>query len=178
MRSDVRRSRHAGPNGPARAMAQGLVWFSLGLGAVELLAAPALARALGMEGRENLLRAYGAREVATGIGILTQEDPTPWVWGRVAGDALDLATLGAELEGNPRSANVGLAMAAVAGVTALDVICARALGDEREHPRLPTRDYRDRVGLPGSPEAMRGAARGFEAPRDFRIPEPLRPYGT
>jgi hypothetical protein len=172
--------RHAAsPDDSARAMAQGLGWFSLGLGAVELLAAPALARALGMEGRENLLRAYGAREVATGLGILTQEDPTPWVWGRVAGDALDLATLAPALDDdNPRAGNVGLAMAAVAGATALDVICARALSSEREETRRPIPDYRDRSGLPRSPEAMRGAARGFEAPNDFRIPEPLRPYGT
>jgi hypothetical protein len=30
-----------------------------------------------MEEHTKLIRAYGAREIATGIGILTQEDPTP-----------------------------------------------------------------------------------------------------
>jgi hypothetical protein len=39
------------------------------------------------------------------------------------------------------------------------------------------RDYRDRSGLPRSPQAMRGAARrDFEPPRDFRTPEALRPW--
>ena len=27
------------------------------------------------------------REIGTGIGILTSKDPSPWLWGRVAGDA-------------------------------------------------------------------------------------------
>ena len=77
----------------ALALAQGLGWFSIGLGAAELMAPHQLARFLGMEEHTQLIRAYGAREIATGIGILTQEDPTPWMWGRVGGDMLDLGTL-------------------------------------------------------------------------------------
>ena len=71
-------------------LAEGLGWFSIGLGMVELLAARPLGRALGMEDRSELLRAYGAREIVTGVGILTQPDPTPWIWGRLGGDVLDL----------------------------------------------------------------------------------------
>lgn len=115
-----------------RMLANGLGWFSIGLGMAEVLAPGKLAGWLGMEGREGLLRAYGAREIATGVGILAQRRPAEWVWGRVAGDFLDLATLASGLGGdNPRRGNVVTAMAAVAGVTVLDVLCARQLSDDR-----------------------------------------------
>ena len=90
-------------NGSAMAIARGLGWFSVGLGLAELLAPKMLSEQLGMEGKEPLLRFYGAREMAAGIGILMSDNPGPWVWGRVAGDALDLATLATALdEKNPR----------------------------------------------------------------------------
>ena len=60
------------------------------------------------------------------MGILTSDDPAPWLWGRVAGDAVDLATLVIEArqpQGEQRSA-LTPAVAAVIGITALDVICA------------------------------------------------------
>jgi hypothetical protein len=58
---------------------------------------------MGMDDYAALIRAYGVREIATGAAILYQRDPTPWIWGRVAGDALDLATLAVGLhEDNPR----------------------------------------------------------------------------
>ena len=161
----------------AQDLAQGLGWFSIGLGVAELVAPQHLARLLGMEGRDDLIRTYGVRELVTGVGILSQDDPTPWMWARVGGDALDLGTLAMGLgRDNPQRANVGLAMAVVAGVTALDVYCARALAGEREAEPLRIRDYSARRGLPRPPDAMRGAARDFQVPRDMRIPEPLRPY--
>ena len=89
----------------------------------------------------------------------------------------DLATLALGLEGdNPRKGNVTLAMAAVAGVTALDVLCAQQLTARRAPTEVPVWDYSDRSGLPRAPMDMRGAARDFEPPEDMRIPEPLRPY--
>jgi hypothetical protein len=160
-------------------LAQGLGWFSIGLGLTELLAPQVLARGLGLRGHEKLIASYGAREVATGIGILAARDPTPWIWGRVVGDALDLGTLaGGLVEGRGREReNVGLAVAAVAGVTLLDVLCGRALSARRRGARKrAARDYGDRRGMPQPAEAMRGAARDFTAPRDFRIPDPLRPW--
>jgi hypothetical protein len=136
-----------------------------------------LARALGMKGQEGLIAGYGVREIATGIGILASKDPTPWIWGRVAGDGLDLATLATALEGNnPKKSNVGIAMAAVAGVTALDVYCAQTLSRESPHPLPPMQDYSDRSGYPRGIEQSHGAARDFEVPRDFRAPEAMRPY--
>jgi hypothetical protein len=164
-------------DGSTHALSQGLGWFSIGLGVAELVAPGNLARFLGMDGREELIRAYGVREVVTGVGILSQRDPTPWMWGRVGGDALDLGTLAIGLgRDNPQRTNVGLAIAAVAGVTALDVYCARALAGDRDTEPMQIWDYSARSGLPRPPDAMRGAARDAEVPRDMRIPEALRPY--
>jgi hypothetical protein len=160
-------------------LARGLGVFSIALGLAEVIAPRSLARALGMDGQETLIRAYGLREIATGIGILASEDPTPWIWGRVAGDALDVATLVPGLDhDNPQRGNVALALAAVAGATALDVYCGQTLSREDTHPQLPARDYSGRSGLPRPPHEMRGIARDLEVPRDMRTPEALRPYTT
>jgi hypothetical protein len=148
------------PPETAHKLAEGLGWFSIALGLTELLAPRALTRSLGMEGHEGLVQAYGVREIATGLGILSSDQPAPWIWGRVGGDALDLATLGAGLTpDNPQKGNIGLALTAVLGVTALDVLTAQSLSAEDSQPKQPVRDYSDRSGLPRSPQAMRGAAR-------------------
>jgi hypothetical protein len=160
-------------------LARGLGVFSIALGVAEVIAPRALARALGMDGHETLIRAYGLREIASGIGILAAEDPTPWMWGRVAGDALDVATLMPGLDrDNPQRGNVALALAAVGGVTALDIYCSQTLSREDVTPQPPLRDYSDRSGLPRPPDQMRGAARDLEVPRDMRTPEAMRPYTT
>ncbi|MBV8458891.1 MAG: cyclase dehydrase [Acetobacteraceae bacterium] len=162
----------------AETLARGLGWFSIALGLAEVLAPRALARATAVPVSEQLLAGYGVREIATGIGILSAKSPTPWVWGRVGGDALDLATLAGGL-GNSRRRNrkLRVALAAVAGVTALDMMCAMSLNNQRQRSG-PPRDYTDRRGMPRPAEAMRGAARDFRAPRDMRIPEALRPYAA
>lgn len=145
--------------GSVDALARGLGWFSIALGVAELVAPKSLGRALGMEHRAGLLQAYGLREIATGVGILAADDPAPWIWGRIAGDALDLVTLAPGLgEDNPERAGVGVAVGTVAAVTLLDLYCARQLGANTEPPR-PMRDYSDRSGFPDTPERMRGAAR-------------------
>ena len=64
----------------------------------------------------ELRRAYGVREIAAGMGILGSRngDRAPWVWSRVAGDALDLASLSGGLsDRNPTKANVKMALASV-----------------------------------------------------------------
>lgn len=112
----------------AMTLARGLGWFSLGLGLWELEGSGSLARILGMTGREGTLRGYGLREIGAGAGCLSADKPGPWVWSRIAGDALDLATLAGLLgKANPKRANAWAALGAVAGVTALDIICARGL---------------------------------------------------
>lgn len=158
-------------------LARGLGWFSIALGLLELTAAHGLCRALGLDGRETLIRSYGVREVATGAAILMSHDPTPWILGRVGGDALDLATLVTGFEGgNPRKANLAAATAAVAGVTLLDVVCAEGLIAEKRLAPPGKFNYANRSGFPRPPHAMRGAASDFGVPADFRIPEALRPW--
>jgi hypothetical protein len=136
--------------GRAQAVARALGWFSIGLGVAELLAPRVMARTTGLEGRERLLQVYGAREIAAGLAILLFSEKVG-AWSRVAGDALDIATLA-----SARNAKSAASLTAVAGVTALDVYTAAAL---RERPR-PYFDYSSRSGFRRSATEMRGAAAG------------------
>jgi len=124
-----------GPRGgalEAEGLARALGWFSIGLGLAEILGAERIGRALGMEDRAGVIRLFGLREVATGAGLLSGSDPAPWIWGRLAGDAMDLTALGSGLSpDNPRQENVGMAIAAVAGVSVLDAVCAYRLTASR-----------------------------------------------
>ena len=112
-----------------RTIANGLGWFSIALGLTELLAARRLARALGMKST-GLLRFFGVREIVSGIGLLTQDRKGPWVWARIAGDALDVATLGSAAisRRNPKRSNAALAIAGVAPIVALDIASGAQLG--------------------------------------------------
>lgn len=110
-------------------LAKGLGWFSIGLGLTEMLAPEWLARAIGVdEDRTTLLRAMGAREAVTGVGVLMEERPAKGMWGRVAGDAVDISLLAAALKsGRNEKAKLIGALGMVLGVTVLDVLCARGL---------------------------------------------------
>lgn len=172
--SDPRRR----PDPATRGLAQGLGWFSIGLGLTEVACCDAIARWLGMPRAAPVIRAYGVRELLQGVGILGSRDPTPWIAARVAGDALDIATVLPGLEGhNPRKDNVVIALAALAGVTVVDVICARNLAEAPVAPsRKVLRDYSRRSGFRRRAEAMRGAARDFQPPPDIVGPEAMRPW--
>jgi hypothetical protein len=120
-------------------VARGLGWFSLGLGITEIVAGKQLGRALGMEDRAWLLRIYGLREIAAGVGIFSKKHPAPWVWSRVAGDVLDIATVAAAYtKDNPKKENVAAALVSLAGVTALDYWCAQRLHSARPHGSIST----------------------------------------
>jgi hypothetical protein len=109
-------------------LARQMGWFSFALGATEVLFAERIAEWLGVDDHAGLIRLYGFREIATGVGIFSDRAPAEWIWGRIAGDALDLASLGAALaSGGSRKGNVLAAIGAVVGATALDVACARQL---------------------------------------------------
>lgn len=110
-------------------LATALGWFSIGLGLAEVLAPKGVARLIGV-GNDHpvLFRLLGLREIASGVGILTQQRPAGWLWSRVAGDALDLSLLGAALKSDDSNrARVVIATVAVVGVTALDVLDAQQL---------------------------------------------------
>jgi uncharacterized membrane protein len=117
-------------NGIGR-LAQGLGWFSVGLGLAEMASPRAVARLIGVrDGSQTrvVLRSMGARELANGLAILTRSRPANWVWARVAGDAVDLALLGQAARGRGNEkARLAAAAAAVLGVAALDVLAGRKL---------------------------------------------------
>jgi hypothetical protein len=142
-------------------LAKALGWFSLGLGLAELVAPRSITRALGMDGKENLVRAYGAREIVSGILSLSSEKQAG-LWSRVAGDGVDIATLlTAMRDDNPKRDNVVGALAMVVGVTALDLIGAQGVTTQRSRNRGERRLYFDRSGYPQGVQAARGAARNF-----------------
>jgi uncharacterized membrane protein len=98
-----RASTRPSADSPARAhalerRAVGLGWFSIGLGLADLLAPRQMARLIGADEDDATTRAVlmgvGVRELACGVGLLSQSRPALWSWARLAGDAMDLALLG------------------------------------------------------------------------------------
>src|SRR5919204_3080044 len=76
-------------------LAEMLGWFSIALGLAEVVAPRQLAKLIGAPKRTGLIRTFGVREIASGVGILTTvPKPVMPTWSRVVGDLLDLASLG------------------------------------------------------------------------------------
>lgn len=113
---------------PGNSLIRLVGWFSIGLGLAEIVCRQRFARAVGVPDQPVVLPLFGAREIISGIGILTSPRPTEWIWSRVAGDAMDLSALAAALtaEGADKQ-RVALAATAVVGVAVLDTICAAEL---------------------------------------------------
>jgi hypothetical protein len=144
--------------GASDRMARNLGWFSLGLGALEMFAPERVTRALGMEGQESLIRAYGLREVAAGILSLSIEKRAG-LWSRVAGDGLDIATLMAGLrDDNPKKGNVAIALMMVGGITLLDIATAKEVSARHAPETGSRRRYYDRTGYPNGMARSRGIA--------------------
>jgi hypothetical protein len=156
----------AGRRAASRTSARALGWFSIGLGVAQLLMPRTMSRMVGVEGREGTMRACGLREIVTGIGILGSSNPTPWVWGRVAGDALDLAALGKGFSGSDRKGSLALATGAVAGVTFADYATAQILSELDRKDATYFRDYSTRSGFSRPASALRGTVRQVSAPRE------------
>ncbi|MBV9404327.1 MAG: SRPBCC family protein [Acidobacteriaceae bacterium] len=129
-------TRERSQNSASERLANGLGWFSVGLGLAEVAAPGKLAELIGIRDKSAtraMLRVYGLREIAAGVGILSQTQPATWLWGRVAGDILDLSTMGSAFASRHTDrARLGTATAAVLGVTALDVLCAQQLSRSAE----------------------------------------------
>ena len=110
-------------------IARALGIFSIGLGLAEIVAPYELAKLIGVSPRPVLFRLLGARELASGIGILAGGNkPAAPMWSRVAGDAMDLVLLGAALSSpSAKKGRLAAATAAIAGVTVLDLMCSQNL---------------------------------------------------
>jgi len=116
-------------NRQADQLAIALGWFSVALGATEILAPRRLASAIGLaDTSTSTIQAFGVREIASGLAILMRPDQPLPMWSRVGGDAVDLSYLASAMNDpdNDRG-RILAAMAAVLGVTVADVLSAQRL---------------------------------------------------
>lgn len=105
-----------------------LGWFSAGLGVPRVSMPGGFARTIGAgDGpRQRVATVFvGMRELAAAAGLLWQGNPM-WLWGRVAGDLMDLSMLVRTLknhDGKGISRTIA-ATTAVAGITGFDLYAA------------------------------------------------------
>ena len=139
--------------------------FSVGLGLAELAAPRAIANLIGVDPRGvtiPVLRAFGAREVANGIGLLSRPLAPAGPWARVIGDLIDAAFLGWALtsKSTARRRTIG-ALAAVAGVMIVD-----AYAGIRQRRTVLGEPVRRAITIYCSPDDVYETFRRFE-----RLPE-------
>ncbi len=99
---------------------------SIAIGITEIAAPQQLENYMGISNGENtgILRVLGVREILTGVDILAHPNSKPGIWGRVAGDAVDIALLAIAAKKSKNPTGMKTIFTAVAGITALDVLCA------------------------------------------------------
>ena len=114
--------------------------LSIGLGVLAVAAPRRVSQTLGIQADEQAISAFGAREIASGSGLLSPVKPGPWFWTRVAGDIMDLAALRTSLgRDNPKRRIAAAVTAVVVGITIIDtVIAVQALVDKRANARAAT----------------------------------------
>ena len=115
-----------------RSLARPLGWFSIGLGLAELVAPKRIAEAHGAPEAGALVRGFGLREIAAGVGILAAPQRSAGLWARAAGDVLDIgaAGLAAAAATNRRTRTIALgSLAFVVGALAVDLLVARAVAE-------------------------------------------------
>jgi uncharacterized membrane protein len=122
----------------AHRLARLLGLASLGLGAGPLTAPDAVSRLSGVDDSRcarAMVRLVGVRELLHAALLLGGRRPAPWVWTRVAGDAMDLTALGVAASNRTRRTRrqVKAVTAAVAGITIVDVYAALR-GSRRRGP--------------------------------------------
>jgi uncharacterized membrane protein len=156
-------------------LARGLGWFSLGLGLTQLASPRGVARVIGLRGNDEdrkAMIAIGVREIASGIGILSQDRPVPGVWSRVGGDVMDLALLGRALNSHRNDRNrVAAATVAVAGITLVDLLTGQRLSAAGNGERYGAEGWeqkergvhvREQITVRRSPQEIYSFWRNFE----------------
>lgn len=107
-------------------VSRGLGWASIAVGLTELSAPKQLENLMGIGNGQTtgILRVLGVRELMHGIDILSHRDPTPGIWSRVAGDALDGVLLGVAATKTRRPGGFLAVCAAVLPLVILDLVFA------------------------------------------------------
>lgn len=114
-------------------ISKGLGWLSLGLGVAEVLAGKAVGKAVGAEDKHKMVRGHGLREIASGAGMLAGKHQGPLMWSRMAGNAMEIASLGASLMKTKSRKGAALAaLGAVAVATVIDVLAAKQAAKQEE----------------------------------------------
>ena len=147
--------------------ARSLGWLGVGLGVAGLAVPGHVARLIGFSDRRNTrrtLRLLGARELLTGLAIVSRRRPNRWLWSRVVGDAIDIGLLlgtstlgrGGRIGRLGRNRRTPLALGALGVVAAADIFtsCRTTLAARAAE--------RENATTPGTPEWEAGTAAGAD----------------
>ncbi|RYZ64732.1 MAG: hypothetical protein EOP09_15475 [Proteobacteria bacterium] len=114
----------------------GLGLFSLALGATELFLTRRLEAYSGIDEKYSpLLKVFGAREITSGLGLLSGKDERAWLLSRIAGDVLDVGFLTYAFL-KERDAKKKL-MIAISAAAVTPVVIADVLNAVRSKPKAP-----------------------------------------
>lgn len=143
-------------------LSRALGWFSIGLGVAQARSPARMCGAVGVSpapGSRTLMRAVGLQELAVGTGIVARPQHAGLLWTRVAGDIAHLALLGVALQSTARERariagiipdtrsdggdrrRIARTVAAVLGVTLLDLTAAVRRSRARENPSFTHRRH-------------------------------------
>jgi len=119
------------------AVKRALGLLSIAAGVVAVAAPQRVSRVLGLSFDDQAMSAFGAREIASGAGLLAPVKPGPWFWMRAGGDVMDLVALGRAISREaPRKKAAYVALGAVAAIAVFDIlVAARASAHKGEEAR-------------------------------------------
>jgi uncharacterized membrane protein len=115
-------------------LSQFLGWFSIGLGLTQLTNPGGFVKFIGLKDEPEYRKwvvGIGLREIICGVALLIRPTSAKWLQARVVGDAMDLSLLGTALNSGQKKQpdRVVSALAAVAGITALDFYGSQSLSN-------------------------------------------------
>jgi uncharacterized membrane protein len=125
---------------PGYTLAQAMGWGSLALGIPQTTMPGRFCQAIGVRddaGSRAWTLAVGIREhaAAAGILVINRERPVPWLWGRVAGDVMDLTLLMRAWNNRRKrqsATRLAIAMGGVVTTMACDLTAAIRMTGSRE----------------------------------------------
>jgi uncharacterized membrane protein len=121
---------------------RGLGWRSPSLGVAQLAAPDTVRRISGVDDSatsRTVVPLVGPRELVHAAGLLTSRRKHVWAWTRVAGDAMDLTSLGMAIahRGGRRRRRLVAVTGAVVGITVLDLLTAVQATQAKKSSSVP-----------------------------------------